>query len=117
MICKAFLHIDLQNLAGETLGEFRGKVNVTTKFGHEDINGKATGRQFGSIVCSKYDIVIIATPLWWSNMVAPMQTLPVLIGYLAIYPICLKTLPWLFFAECVTKGDLFSSYHRMANTA
>ena len=59
----------------------------------------------------------IAMPLWWSNMAAPMQTLPVLIGYFAIYPICLKNLPWLFFAECVTKGDLFSSYHRMANTA
>ena len=32
-------------LAGEALEEFRGKVNVTTKFGHEVINGKATGRQ------------------------------------------------------------------------
>lgn len=32
-------------LAGEALGEFRGKVNVTTKFGHEVIGGKATGRQ------------------------------------------------------------------------
>lgn len=34
-----------EELAGEALGEFRGKVNVTTKFGHEVINGKATGRQ------------------------------------------------------------------------
>lgn len=33
-----------EELAGEALGEFRGKVNVTTKFGHEVINGKATGR-------------------------------------------------------------------------
>ena len=32
-------------LAGEALEEFRGKVNVTTKFGHEVINGKATGWQ------------------------------------------------------------------------
>lgn len=34
-----------EELAGEALGEFRGKVNVTTKFGHEVIDGKATGRQ------------------------------------------------------------------------
>ena len=33
-----------EELAGEALGEFRGKVNVTTKFGHEVVNGKATGR-------------------------------------------------------------------------
>lgn len=32
-------------LAGEALGELRGKVNVTTKFGHEVVDGKATGRQ------------------------------------------------------------------------
>ena len=32
-------------LAGEALGEFRHKVSVTTKFGHEVINGKGTGRQ------------------------------------------------------------------------
>ena len=32
-------------LAGEALGEFRGRVNVTTKFGHEVVGGKATGRQ------------------------------------------------------------------------
>lgn len=32
-------------LAGEALGELRWKVNVTTKFGHEVIDGKATGRQ------------------------------------------------------------------------
>lgn len=35
-------------LAGEALGEFHGKVNVTTKFGHEVIDGKATGRQDSS---------------------------------------------------------------------
>lgn len=34
-----------EELAGEALSEFRGKVNVTTKFGHEVIDGKATGRQ------------------------------------------------------------------------
>ena len=32
-------------LAGEALVEFRGRVNVTTKFGHEVIDGRATGRQ------------------------------------------------------------------------
>lgn len=32
-------------LAGEALSEFKGKVNITTKFGHEVIDGKATGRQ------------------------------------------------------------------------
>lgn len=34
-----------EELAGEALGELRGKVNVTTKFGHEVVDGKATGRQ------------------------------------------------------------------------
>lgn len=34
-----------ENLAGEALSEFRGKINVTTKFGHEVIDGKGTGRQ------------------------------------------------------------------------
>lgn len=32
-------------LAGEALSEFKGRINVTTKFGHEVIDGKATGRQ------------------------------------------------------------------------
>lgn len=32
-------------LAGEALSEFKNKINVTTKFGHEVINGKGTGRQ------------------------------------------------------------------------
>lgn len=32
-------------LAGEALSEFKGRINVTTKFGHEVINGKGTGRQ------------------------------------------------------------------------
>lgn len=32
-------------LAGEALSSLRGRVSVTTKFGHEVINGKATGRQ------------------------------------------------------------------------
>lgn len=34
-----------EELAGEALSEFRNKINVTTKFGHEVINGKGTGRQ------------------------------------------------------------------------
>lgn len=34
-----------ENLAGEALAEFKDKINVTTKFGHEVINGKGTGRQ------------------------------------------------------------------------
>lgn len=32
-------------LAGEALSEFKSRVNVTTKFGHEVIDGKSTGRQ------------------------------------------------------------------------
>ena len=32
-------------LAGEALSEFKGRIHVTTKFGHEVINGKGTGRQ------------------------------------------------------------------------
>lgn len=35
-------------LAGEALEPYKGKVNVTTKFGHEIIDGKATGRQDSS---------------------------------------------------------------------
>ena len=34
-----------EELAGEALSEFKGKINVTTKFGHEVINGKGTGGQ------------------------------------------------------------------------
>lgn len=34
-----------ERLSGEALGAYMGKVNVTTKFGHEVIDGKATGRQ------------------------------------------------------------------------
>lgn len=34
-----------ENLAGEALSGFKGKINITTKFGHEVIDGKATGRQ------------------------------------------------------------------------
>lgn len=34
-----------EELAGEALAPFKGKVIVTTKFGHEVINGKGTGRQ------------------------------------------------------------------------
>ncbi len=34
-----------ENLACEALSEFRGRIHVTTKFGHEVIDGKGTGRQ------------------------------------------------------------------------
>jgi aryl-alcohol dehydrogenase-like predicted oxidoreductase len=34
-----------ENLVGEALSEFRERIAVTTKFGHEVIDGKATGRQ------------------------------------------------------------------------
>lgn len=34
-----------EELAGEALSEFKNRINVTTKFGHEVINGKGTGRQ------------------------------------------------------------------------
>lgn len=34
-----------EELAGEALGSLRNRINVTTKFGHEVIDGKATGRQ------------------------------------------------------------------------
>ncbi len=37
-----------ENLAGEALSEFKDRINVTTKFGHEVINGKGTGRQDSS---------------------------------------------------------------------
>lgn len=37
-----------ENFAGEALSEFKGRINVTTKFGHEVINGKGTGRQDSS---------------------------------------------------------------------
>lgn len=32
-------------LAADALSEFKGKINVTTKFGHEIVNEKGTGRQ------------------------------------------------------------------------
>lgn len=35
-------------LVGEALEPFKGKVNLTTKFGHEVIDGKGTGRQDSS---------------------------------------------------------------------
>ena len=37
-----------ENLAGEALAEFKGRIKVTTKFGHEVIDGKGTGRQDSS---------------------------------------------------------------------
>lgn len=37
-----------EEFAGEALFPHRNKVNITTKFGHEVVNGKATGRQDSS---------------------------------------------------------------------
>ncbi len=37
-----------EEFAGEALRPFKGQVAITTKFGHEVINGKATGRQDSS---------------------------------------------------------------------
>lgn len=37
-----------EELVGEALAPFKGRVSVTTKFGHEVINGKGTGRQDSS---------------------------------------------------------------------
>lgn len=37
-----------ERLAGEALAPFKGRVNLTTKFGHEVIDGKGTGRQDSS---------------------------------------------------------------------
>ena len=34
-----------EELAGDALSSFKNKVSITTKFGHEVINGKSTGRQ------------------------------------------------------------------------
>ncbi len=34
-----------EELAGEALSRFKDRINVTTKFGHEVVNGKGTGRQ------------------------------------------------------------------------
>lgn len=46
----AIIYGPLRNelLAGEALEPFKGRINVTTKFGHEVIDGKATGRQDSS---------------------------------------------------------------------
>lgn len=33
-----------EELAGEALSPYKGKVNVTTKFGHDIVNGKGTGK-------------------------------------------------------------------------
>lgn len=43
----AIIYGPLRNelLAGEALEPYKGKVNLTTKFGHEVIDGKGTGRQ------------------------------------------------------------------------
>ena len=39
-----------ENLAGEALSEFKGRINVTTKFGHEVIDGKGTGL-YSQLLC------------------------------------------------------------------
>lgn len=46
----AIIYGPLKNelLAGEALAPYRGRVNLTTKFGHEVVNGKGTGRQDSS---------------------------------------------------------------------
>lgn len=46
----AIIYGPLKNelLAGEALSQFKGRVYVTTKFGHEVIDGKGTGRQDSS---------------------------------------------------------------------
>lgn len=46
----AIIYGPLRNelLAGEALAPYKGKVNLTTKFGHEVIDGKGTGRQDSS---------------------------------------------------------------------
>lgn len=46
----AIIYGPLKNelLAGEALEPYKGRVNVTTKFGHEVIEGKGTGRQDSS---------------------------------------------------------------------
>lgn len=46
----AIIYGPLRNelLAGEALAPFKGKVNITTKFGHEVVDGKSTGRQDSS---------------------------------------------------------------------
>ena len=46
----AIIYGPLRNelLAGEALSPYKGKVNVTTKFGHEVIDGVGTGRQDSS---------------------------------------------------------------------
>lgn len=46
----AIIYGPLRNelLVGEALAPYKGKVNITTKFGHEVIDGKATGRQDSS---------------------------------------------------------------------
>lgn len=43
----AIIYGPLRNelLAGEALEPYKGKVNLTTKFGHEVVDGKGTGRQ------------------------------------------------------------------------
>lgn len=46
----AIIYGPLKNelLAGEALAPYKGRVNLTTKFGHEVIDGKGTGRQDSS---------------------------------------------------------------------
>ncbi len=46
----AIIYGPLRNelLVGEALAPYRGRVNITTKFGHEVVDGKSTGRQDSS---------------------------------------------------------------------
>lgn len=46
----AIIYGPLRNelLAGEALAPYKGRVNLTTKFGHEVVDGKGTGRQDSS---------------------------------------------------------------------
>lgn len=50
MFDTAIIYGPLNNeeLAGEALASYKGRVHVTTKFGHDVIDGKATGRQDSS---------------------------------------------------------------------
>ena len=45
MLFRSYGPLHNEELAGEALSPFKGKIAVTTKFGHEVIGGKGTGRQ------------------------------------------------------------------------
>lgn len=65
-------------LAGEALAEFKGKICVTTKFGHEVVGGKGTGRQdSSSATARKYceeslrRLKLEAIPLFYQHRADP----------------------------------------------